>query len=267
MAGKSQGDEEFRQILSEIGGKERIHLVSESWNPQDGNPSQLVEEFVKVIFHSPCLEYRDDATDNFIHMASNRSNGSVSADDKSQENQTSFEMIATSNSVSRAKALHSSEGGEFIQPRRPQGLEVNAKLDGEDTEKPTVVKRGIFNKSSDHRGVHRAIDSPIIIFIFRQEFISCIENRICLKEILKDVKVRLKIAGVVPALLGLVYLRGQSRETCTSVEVLDQLIRSVFRSHSSEMIWVGPFVPKTADGMHTIKKNVCRTLQSSLRRG
>ncbi|XP_048833433.1 uncharacterized protein C2orf72 homolog isoform X1 [Brienomyrus brachyistius] len=267
MAGKSQEDEEFQQILSEIGGKERIHLVSESWNPQDGNPPQLVEELVKDIFHSPFLEYRDDATDNFNHMASNISNGSVSAGDKSQENQTSFERTSTSNYVSRAKALHSSQGGELMQPQRPQGLEMNAKRDEEDTEKATAVKRGIFNKSCDPRGIHRAIDSPIIIFIFRQEFIICIENRICLKEILKDVKVRLKKTGVVPALLGLVYLRGQSRETCTSIAVLDQLMRSVFRSHSSETIWVGPFVPNTADGTHTIKKNVCRTLQSSLRRG
>ncbi|XP_048833434.1 uncharacterized protein LOC125709224 isoform X2 [Brienomyrus brachyistius] len=167
MAGKSQEDEEFQQILSEIGGKERIHLVSESWNPQDGNPPQLVEELVKDIFHSPFLEYRDDATDNFNHMASNISNGSVSAGDKSQENQTSFERTSTSNYVSRAKALHSSQGGELMQPQRPQGLEMNAKRDEEDTEKATAVKRGnAVNRGSglsemlqcfpwSHRGVQR----------------------------------------------------------------------------------------------------------------
>ncbi|MBN3285383.1 PSMD1 ATPase, partial [Polyodon spathula] len=110
----------------------------------------------------------------------------------------------------------------------------------------------------------RAIHSPLIVFVFRHEFLLHPRNRVCLKEILKDVRSRSRTAGVQPALLGLVHSTSESRDSWQSVRLLEQLLKTVFKGHPDEATWVGHFIPKKRECILEIKKNACKAIRASL---
>ncbi|KAB5559039.1 hypothetical protein PHYPO_G00024260 [Pangasianodon hypophthalmus] len=117
-------------------------------------------------------------------------------------------------------------------------------------------------KTSGHDG--RAIHCAVIVFIFRHGYIQNKANRMCMEEILKDVKVRVKKNhGVRQALLGLVHADAESSETHQSVTLLEETLRSVFVKHPHDSIWTGHFIPNAADGIENIKRNACKAVNVS----
>uniref|UniRef100_A0A668ALK3 Uncharacterized protein n=1 Tax=Myripristis murdjan TaxID=586833 RepID=A0A668ALK3_9TELE len=194
-------EKDFQEIITQIGGRDKIYLVSEACKAEHEGKSDndTLQEFIRDMFYN--LELR-------------------------------------------AKPA----GGKEDKRRRP----------GNGNAQSTATS------SMDISSPRRTIDSPIIIFIFRQEFLSSSSNEVCLKEILKDVRARTKRArSSRPALLGLIRTAEESAETRQCAQLLERLIRAVFRRHSPEAIWVGSFIPKTEAKMLAIKKNACRVLCSS----
>ncbi|XP_072516643.1 uncharacterized protein C2orf72 [Salminus brasiliensis] len=110
----------------------------------------------------------------------------------------------------------------------------------------------------------RAMHCALVIFIFRHSYVHDKANHVCVREVLKDVKARTVGHGAWPALLGLVHAHCESPETGESVELLEQMLRSVFSSHPHDSIWAGHFVPKSQDGVQAIRRHVCKAVLSAL---
>lgn len=86
----------------------------------------------------------------------------------------------------------------------------------------------------------------------------------CMEEILKDIKVRVKKNhGSRQALLGLIHTDAESSETHKSVTLLEETLRSVFIKHPHDSIWTGHFIPNGAEGIENIKRNVCKAVNVS----
>lgn len=227
-------EREFQQIIALIGGREKIHLVSDHCKDKevDGDDAGILEEFIGEMFPGA-----------HANLLSTPASGHHDAG-----SQTRCDLPPTA---------------------KPEDLDLKAGLQGESTENEG---RGARLGSAQHRVTRRAsvssskrtIDLPVIIFIFRQTFLSQNTNQVCLKEILKDVKARTKRARMArPALIGLVRTGEESAETHQCAQLLEHLLRSVFHRHSPDTVWVGCFIPKTEAKMLGIKKHACKVICSS----
>ncbi|XP_073332465.1 uncharacterized protein C2orf72 homolog isoform X2 [Pagrus major] len=231
-------EREFQKIIALIGGRERIFLVCDPCQSKevDGEDAGILQEFISEMFPG-CL-----ARNGLLLSPPS----SVSADP----------VCSTTETV---------KSNDIPLTARPRDLGLGACPEGEDKQ-PT--RNGTVQRTATRRAniysLKRTIDSSLIIFIFRQTFISNNSNQLCLKEILKDVKARTKRARIAqPALIGLIRARQECAETHQCAQILERLMRSVFHRHSPETMWVGCFNPKTEAQMLTIKRNVCTVINSS----
>ncbi|XP_061099129.1 uncharacterized protein LOC133129211 isoform X2 [Conger conger] len=235
--GKSSVEDAFRKTVAEMGGKERIHLVSSVCVPKPEDISQVnvFEELVKELFNDtlPLCRSRD-ITIKEKPTEYNKGN------EKSEKNAAGDTKSCCDNSENSVQV----QGGKnkTVPGQNVHHIETNARL-----------KHGQVT-----------IDSQMIVFIFTGEFVNCRGNHECLKEILKDVRARTKLSSIRPALIGLVRRTVENEESERSVLLLEALMRSVFKKHPAELIWAGQFVPNKANVTLTIKKNACRTLLTSL---
>lgn len=227
-------EREFQKIIALIGGKEKIYLVSDHCKDKevDGDDARILQEFIGEMFPGGHANLLSTPASVHHHAGS----------------QTSCDLPPTA---------------------KPEDLDLKAGLQRESTENE---ERGARNGNAQIRVTSRAsvysskrtIDFPVIVFIFRQTFLSQKTNQACLKEILKDVKARTKRARIArPALIGLIRTKEDSAETHQCTQLLERLIRSVFHRHSPDTVWVGCFIPKTEAKMLSIKKNACKVICSS----
>ncbi|KAM4738887.1 uncharacterized protein FYW61_003536 [Anableps anableps] len=229
-------DREFQKAVAQIGGKERIHLISDVCGSKevDIDDAGIFQEFIRDMFHnsSPAI-----SEGQLPYCAPSDPHGDTESKAETGKN-NEIHLAEYSNDLKE-------EDGEKEKPRKwkPQR---------------TVTRSATIYSSK------RVIDSPVIVFIFRETFISRTSNELCLLEILKDVKARTKRGPVTrPALIGLIRSTQESAETQRCAQVLERLMRSVFSKHSPETIWVGCFIPKTEDKILSIKKNACRVVYAA----
>lgn len=242
-------EREFQKIITLIGGKERIYLVSDASQSKDVDEDKagILQEFIRDMFH-----ISGHANSNGqLHSSPSNSHGDS----------------ASANHVS--SKTEPDNCNDLALTVRPSDSDLKACPVGEDTEKetrssPNGNAQRIATRRTNVYSQKRAIDSHVIIFIFRQTFLSKKPNKRCLKEILKDVKARTECARVArPALIGLIRTRQEDTESHRCAHLLEFLIRSVFHRHPPETIWVGCFIPKTESKMLSIKKNTCEVICSS----
>ena len=231
----SEEEREFQKILALIGGRERIFLVTDPCPSKevDGEDAGILQEFIGDMFPD-CLSR----------------NGL---------------LLSPPSAVSAEHTTETVKDDDIPLTARPGDLGSGARPEVEDKQ-PT--RNGTVQKTATRRAniysMKRTIDSPLIIFIFRQTFVSNNSNRLCLKEILKDVKARTKRARIAqPALIGLIRARQECAETRQCAQILEHLMRSVFHRHSPETMWVGCFIPKTEAQMLTIKRNARKVINLS----
>ncbi|MEQ2244318.1 hypothetical protein ILYODFUR_015809 [Ilyodon furcidens] len=230
-----EDEREFQKVVAQIGGKERIHLVSDVCGSKevDEDDVGIFQEFIRDMFHNSNPETSERQPS--CHAMSDHHGDTESE----AETGTSNEIPLT------VKSEGSEEDGE--KEKRPKS-----------NPQRTATRRANIYSSK------RAIDSPVIVFIFRQTFICKATNELCLLEILKDVKARTKRGSVPrPALIGLIRTTQESAETQRCAQVLERVMRFVFRKHSLETIWVGCFIPKTEDRVLSVKKNACRAVYAA----
>lgn len=241
----SEEEKEFQRVVALIGGKERIYLVGDACESKegDGDGGGPLQEFTRDMFPSSLARNNGHAASflSGIHVSSAGDTCSGTETVKSND----IPLTARPRDVDlRASPAEESEKKE--QPKR------------NDSAHKTAVKRlNIYSKK-------RTIDSPVIVFIFRQTFLCKSSNEVCVKEILKDVKARTKRArNARPALVGLISTRQESAETRQGAQILERLIHSVFKKHSPETMWVGCFIPNTEATVNIIKKNFCKVINAS----
>ncbi|KAL7855329.1 hypothetical protein SRHO_G00175190 [Serrasalmus rhombeus] len=194
-------EEEFHQILKQIGGKGNVYLVGDV-DRQDGEcKCGLMQEFVAEVL----------AVDGM------------------------------SGNINRNGGL----GSDCCSGSKGQG-------------KPEV---GARMRATSDKG--RAMHCAVVVFIFRHAYVRDKANHVSVREVLKDVRTRTEGHGVRPALLGLVHDHCESAETGESVELLEQMLRSVFFKHPHDSIWAGHFVPKAPDGVQDIRRHICKAVLSA----
>ncbi|XP_068176255.1 uncharacterized protein C2orf72 [Antennarius striatus] len=231
-------EREFQKIIGLIGGKERIYLVSDQCQNKenDGDDAEILQEFIGEMFPG-----------SMPHIRGQTQRGGCDA--------------------SANKMIETGKSNDIPLTARPKDLDLKACPKEERMEKERPARPGDARRTARRVNVYslkRIIDYPVIIFLFRQIFLSNNSNHPCVKEILKDVKARTKRAAIVrPALIGLISTRQESAETHQCTQLLERLLRSVFHKHSPETLWVGCFIPKTEAKTLSIKKNACRVIHSS----
>ncbi|XP_068460247.1 uncharacterized protein C2orf72 [Clinocottus analis] len=232
-------ESEFQKIVALIGGKDRIYLVSDACTSKevDGDDAGILQEFIREMFDS-----RSPATSSGLPQS------------------------PAASSHAEAGSVPSNEIPLMETPRDLDLRAYPVEEDGDEERQPT--RNGNAKKTATRRAISslkRTIDSPIIIFLFRQTFLSKAANELSLKETLKDVKARTKRARIArPALIGLIRTRQESAETRQCAQLLERLIRSVFSKQGPDTIWVGTFIPQTEANTLSIKKHACRVINSSL---
>ncbi|KAG7217501.1 hypothetical protein INR49_021428 [Caranx melampygus] len=237
-------EREFQRIITLIGGRERIYLVSDACQTKevDADDAEILQEFIRDMFHD---------NSSSLHASSNGEHCSSDPSDRE-------DAASATHSCSKTETA---KGNEIPLTARPEGLDLRACP----LEEKRPTHNGNAQRTATRRGnvysLKRAIDSPIIIFIFRQTFVCKESNEACLREILKDVKARTKRARIArPALIGLIRARQESAETQRCAQLLECLIRSVFHKHPPETIWAGSFIPKTEEKILSIKQNACKII-------
>ncbi|KAK5930736.1 hypothetical protein CgunFtcFv8_026951 [Champsocephalus gunnari] len=235
-------EREFRKTIALIGGKERIYLVSDAVKSKDvdGGDSGILQEFINDMFHYSNGEFTNSPSG----------------------------MHGDTESIYPVCGKTETKSHEIPLKARPTDLDLGACPVVEDVEKGNPTRNGTAKRTATRRANiysrKRTIDSPVIIFVFRQTFLSKSSNELYVKETLKDVKARTKRARIArPALIGLIRTGEESAETHQCAQLLESLIRSVFHKQSPETIWVGCFIPKTEAKILSIKKNACKVIYSS----
>lgn len=232
-------EDEFQQTVRSMGGKERIHLVGEICKT-DGDQ--------RISF----LTLTDEL---FNHNSTHCSNS----------------VIVTLNDNTRPGAKKLNNSTNDVTDMR----DVLPKTEDKCMNAPSTDGQGlchgdfdrVIRSSRNASGTGRLIDSAMLIFIFRHEYISNNCNHVCIKEIIKDMKARTKRSPTFPAVIGLVHSTHENRESLQSVQILERLLRSVFRKHCSDSIWAGLFIPNTEEKMMDIKRHINKAVHSSLSSG
>ncbi|CAL8309731.1 unnamed protein product [Lota lota] len=253
----STEEREFQKVISQIGGKEKLYLVSEARKKTDENETGIMQEFIQVMFSNASTDTTID--DN----AAGRNNAG-----SGQKNPSSAERhgdtLNENGVVCETEALGKTAPKEKPLTESSVDLGIGVKPTGEHFRQPPNGElQRTATKSINMSCLHRTIASPVIIFIFSEEFLKGLSSKACVKEILKDVRARTKRANPKPVLMGLVRTTVESGETRHCFELLEHLIRSVFRKHLQEAIWVGTFIPNKNSKILAIKENACRIWYSS----
>lgn len=240
----TEDEVDFQKTVFQIGGRERLYLVSEPLgdkDEQDESGAEIVREFIRDMFPGSlaegCLQSR------FFSAAAGPLVSSSGSSD-----------------AAGAKQPNGSDDALTLVLKHSHGAEEKEEL--------STTSNGSVQRSSARRGSshcsQRAIDSPVIVFLFRETYLSKIPNHVCLKEILKDVKARTRRASIArPALIGLISGGEDNTDTRLCSQVLELQLRSVFHRHSSGTIWVGTYIPSDDASVLGIKRNACRVIRAS----
>ncbi|XP_066565340.1 uncharacterized protein C2orf72 isoform X2 [Amia ocellicauda] len=252
---------EFLRVLAEIGGKERIFLVTDAYEGESGKQPCVFTEFLKDVFHAACVDTPSSSSSATQGAgdanASTHHNGTASFPSRSDERKSGDENEPGSHCAGN-RAPHTP------WTPKPKAEPSPAGRPGELDDRPPQGRREHPATSKTCPAGERPINFALIVFLFRHEFVNSKGNKMRLKEILKDVRGRSRGAGERPAVLGLLHASAESGETHQSVRDLDHMLRSVFRKQPRESVWVGPFIPNNTDGTLEIKRNLCKALQASL---
>ncbi|XP_076879958.1 uncharacterized protein LOC143528228 [Brachyhypopomus gauderio] len=242
-------DEEFHHTLTHVGGPGQMYLVGDVNEMDNKCDYSILHEFTAEIFHSD----RGDLSCALTHIRNGDIRSGSCQDIVSDINMQSDEpCVQPARSTLKDQDQYSSEPG--VPP---------LKKEGDSSDKRARVKSRIVKTNANMSAKGRTISCAIIIFIFRHVYVHNKNNRVCVEEVLKDVKARTKRSGLRPALLGLIYSDVESAETRGSVMFLEQTLRSVFTKHPHESIWAGHYISKSPDGMQTIKRHICTTVHFS----
>lgn len=236
----TEDEVDFQKTLAQIGGRERVYLVSEPLgenDEQDESGAEIVRDFIRDMFPGSLAE------------------GSLQA-----------RFLSAAAAAPRISSSSSDAAGA----KQPNGLKDSR--GAEENEELSTTCNGSAQRSTARRGSahcsQRAIDSPVIVFLFRETYLSKIPNHVCLKEILKDVKARTRRASIAPpALIGLISAGEESADTRLHVQVLELQLRAVFHRHSAGTIWVGTYIQSAEASVLNIKRNACRVIRASQTEG